>query len=162
MDQLMAAAGVDMNSREFDAMLKWEAKGRRNPPPKALRPMLARILAKYLEDQEREQQEHIQRIQARIDAEAAAKAAKYDRYLTPAQLCERSGLTAEQLAALAAARLLLPDREGKYRPKLEGWAIKLAYLLGAGWDIETIRRWAAERWHSPNPRAWPPEKAGYS
>jgi len=161
MDELMAAAGCDMSTREFYAFLKWEANGRKLPPPKGLRPMLARAAAQHLEEWEKEQQVHLQRIQARIDAEAAAKVAKYDRYLTPAELCKRSRLTATDLAALATARLLLPDHEGKYRPKLESWAGKLSYLLRTGWNIETIRRWAAERWNNPNPRAWPPDRALY-
>lgn len=165
MNRLMAAAGIDMTGEEFDALINWEGKGLKGKPPKALQARLALLVEQRLAEYERERESALQAIRERIIAreerERAAKEAKYSRYLSPGDLCEQSSLTAEELAALAAARLLLPDREGKYRPKLAGWAGKLAYLLHAGWDIETIRRWAAERWHNPNPRAWPPDKAIY-
>jgi hypothetical protein len=89
-------------------------------------------------------------------------AARDARYLTPAQLCEQSGLTADNLADLAAARLLLPDtKDGRYRPKLAGWGRKLAYLLGEGWTVGELRAWARGRWSTPDPRTWPPERAAW-
>jgi hypothetical protein len=81
------------------------------------------------------------------------------RQMTAAQLCEVSGLTPEELAALADARLLLPDRPREtYRPKLAGWARKLSYLLHDGWTILEIKNWAKERWETGNPREWPPDR----
>jgi hypothetical protein len=72
---------------------------------------------------------------------------------------EQSGLTIDELEALAEARLLVPDRpDGRYRPKLVGWGKKLAFLLREGWDIESIKRWIKERWETGNPRQWPPDR----
>lgn len=85
----------------------------------------------------------------------------YEGYLTAGDLCQRAGLGAAELAALESARLLVPDRENRYRPKLAGWAGKLAYLLREGWEIAEIKRWAAGRWDSPDPRRWPPERAAW-
>lgn len=77
--------------------------------------------------------------------------------LTAAELCEQSGLTADDLAGLESVRLLLPDRpSGLYRPKLVGWGRKLAYLLRAGWPLESVQAWARGRWRTSNPRQWPP------
>ena len=83
--------------------------------------------------------------------------------LTAGELCERSGLTADELAMLESAGLLRPTRtnpEPLYRPKLGRWAQRLAYLLGEGWTLAEIKHWTRERWHTANPRAWPPEKPG--
>jgi len=83
----------------------------------------------------------------------------YEGFLSVSDLCQQSGLTQENLSQLEAARLLLPDtRDRRYRPKLEGWANKLAYLLNEGWSIEEIRAWAKGRWKTENPREWPPER----
>ena len=82
----------------------------------------------------------------------------YEHYLTAAQLCEGNGLTSHDLAALEAARLLVPDHDGKYRPKLAGWAAKLAYLLAEGWEIAEIKAWARGRFYTDNPREWPPDR----
>jgi hypothetical protein len=72
--------------------------------------------------------------------ELAKRSQRKTNCLTATELCERSGLTQDDLAALESARLLLPDRpSGKYRPKLAGWAGKLAYLLRVGWGIPEIK-----------------------
>lgn len=85
----------------------------------------------------------------------------YPGYLTPDELRAQSGLTPDNLAALEAARLLLPDHGGRYRPKLAGWGRKLAHLLGEGWTIDELKAWARGRWSTPNPRAWPPDLAAW-
>ena len=83
----------------------------------------------------------------------------YEDYLNAEELCRQSGLGAEDLPKLEAARLLLPDvKDGRYRPKLAGWGKKLTYLLREGWEIEEIKTWAKGRWKSGNPREWPPAK----
>ena len=80
------------------------------------------------------------------------------QHLTPEQLCEKSGLSLDDLALLESARLLVPDlKDGRYRPKLAGWGQKLAYLLHEGWSLAEIKRWAKDRWSTPNPRRWPPD-----
>jgi hypothetical protein len=83
----------------------------------------------------------------------------YAAYLTPAVICERSGLSQADLAALNDYRLLLPDHGDLYRPKLASWASKLAYLLRAGWSLSEIKTWTRRRWQTPDPRHWPPELA---
>jgi hypothetical protein len=84
---------------------------------------------------------------------------RYPGYLTAEELCRASGLAREDLVRLEVARLLLPDsQDGRYRPKLKGWAGKLAFLLGQGWEMEEIKRWSKGRWKSANPRAWPPAR----
>jgi hypothetical protein len=81
-------------------------------------------------------------------------------YLTRGQLLENSGLSKVELSRLEDIRLLVPDtKDGRYRPKLVGWGKKLAYLLGAGWDVDEIKQWSKERWNSDNPRVWPPKKS---
>lgn len=80
----------------------------------------------------------------------------YARYLAAGDICAQSGLTLDNLAELNAARLLLPDHDGKYRPKVAGWARKLAYLLRTNWTIEEIKGWSKGRWAFPDPRQWPP------
>lgn len=89
------------------------------------------------------------------------ESARYSGYLSAGDLCERAALTPGELESLHAARLLVPDHEGLYRPKLASWAGKLAYLLHAGWNIDELRRWSAGRWATPNPRAWPPDLAAW-
>ena len=82
----------------------------------------------------------------------------YAHYLTRNELCDKSGLSNEQLAQIEKARLLLPDRpDGRYRPKLVNWGKKISYLLGKGWEIEEIRHWSKERWKMNNPKEWPPK-----
>jgi hypothetical protein len=85
----------------------------------------------------------------------------YADYLTPAAICERSGLSLAELAALNDSRLLVPDHGELYRPKLGSWAAKLAYLLRAGWSLAELQAWARGRWSTPDPRAWPPERAAW-
>lgn len=162
MGGMLLGTGLDMPPAVFDAMLKWEADPTKKPPVRVrhyLEKNRARTEAKLREIQERRHAEFLAMVQAEEARQAAELAAKYARYLTPADLCDRAGLTAAELESLAAARLLVSDHEGNYRPKLAGWAVKLAYLLHTGWDVETIKRWAADRWKSKNPRAWPPDKA---
>jgi len=83
----------------------------------------------------------------------------YEHYLTLDELCKRSGLSHADLIQLEEGRLLLPDTpEGRYRPKLEGWGHKLAYLLGDGWKLDEIKRWSKSRFKSNDPRQWPPDR----
>lgn len=98
-------------------------------------------------------QERTRAFLAQLEAEQAAR---YADYLSAGQLAERAGLTPGELAQLSEARLLVPDRGDLYRPKLAGWACKLAELLHAGWDVASIKSWARGRWSTPNPRQWPP------
>lgn len=86
----------------------------------------------------------------------------YADYLTAAELCEQSGLTLNSLAALESARLLLPDHDGRYRPKLAGWGRKLARLLAEGWNLDELKAWARGRWSTPDPRRFPPDRADWS
>lgn len=157
---LLASAGLDMSPAELDALLTWHGEGK---PPKKLRAYFSRhysrIMAEVQARQEQEYRAALARLRELEEQEQAAKLAKYSRYLSAGDLCEQSGLSAGELESLHAARLLVPDRDGKYRPKLAGWAGKLATLLHAGWSIAEIRRWAAGRWSTPDPRAWPPDRA---
>jgi hypothetical protein len=82
----------------------------------------------------------------------------YAEYLMPAELCARSGLSLVDLKALESIRLLLPDRDGKYRPKLVTWAHKLVYLITEGWSLNEINHWAKGRWATADPRQWPPTR----
>jgi len=83
----------------------------------------------------------------------------YEHYLTLDELCKRSGLSHADLIQLEEVRLLLPDTpDFRYRPKLGGWGRKLAYLLGEGWELDEIKRWAKGRWKTENPREWPPNR----
>lgn len=84
------------------------------------------------------------------------KVDRYANYLTRDELCEKSGLSSKTLAQLEEARLLLPDRDERYRPKLVSWGQKLAYLLNNGWENTDILAWANGRWKTSNPRQWPP------
>lgn len=83
---------------------------------------------------------------------------RYEGYLSREELCEASGLSDRELELLDNAHLLLPDHEGKYRPKLTGWAHKLKYLLDHNWSIAEVQVWAKNRWKMTNPRLWPPRK----
>ena len=84
---------------------------------------------------------------------------RYAEYLTAEELCCQSGLSLKDLQELTEIRLLVPDTpDGRYRPKLIGWAKKLDYLLGEGWELDEIKRWAKERFKIKNPKQWPPEK----
>jgi hypothetical protein len=85
----------------------------------------------------------------------------YASYLTASDLCAQSDLTQDNLSQLAVARLLLPDHDEKYRPKLAGWARKLSYLLGEGWTIDELRTWSRGRWMTTNPRQFPPNRADW-
>jgi hypothetical protein len=87
----------------------------------------------------------------------------YDRhegYLSEQELSESSGLSREDISRLNSIRLLVPDtKDGRYRPKLVGWAKKLDYLLEAGWGPEEIQRWSKNRWQTKDPRKWPPDRS---
>lgn len=82
----------------------------------------------------------------------------YDDLITRDQLCEQSGLSKKDLERLETIRLLLPDKDDLYRPKLAGWGRKLAFLLDQGWDLNEIKAWAKGRWKTSNPRQWPPRR----
>jgi hypothetical protein len=104
-------------------------------------------------------EERAARMKSILEEIQERESARYSGYLSAGDLCERAGLAPSELESLHAARLLVPDHEGLYRPKLAGWAGKLATLLHAGWTINELRRWAVGRWSTPNPRAWPPDRA---
>ena len=81
----------------------------------------------------------------------------HSNYLTDKELCERSGLSKNDLKRLEEARLLLPDRPSNlYRPKLLSWAKKLVFLIDEAWSIPEIKAWSKGRWNTNNPRLWPP------
>lgn len=128
-------------------MREFEGKRVKLPPPGGyFARRLAESMARYFED-----------------AKAAALADPYPDYLTAGELCELAELAPADLVRLEAARLLIPDTtDGRYRPKLAGWARKLAYLLAQGWDLAEVAAWARGRWSTPNPRAWPPERAAWA
>lgn len=73
--------------------------------------------------------------------------------LTASELCERTGLLREDLAALAEAALLTPSASGRYKPRNLLWACKLANLLGEGWTVQEIKAWTRRRWSQSDPRA---------
>ena len=77
------------------------------------------------------------------------------------ELCIASGLSRADVWELEAAGLLLPthtDPAPSYRPRLVGWARKLAYLRGEGWTLDEIRMWVNGRWSTANPRQWPRDR----
>jgi len=78
-------------------------------------------------------------------------------YLTKKELCQRSSLPPDKLKLLTDFHLITPDFDGKYRPKLLGWAKKLVYLLDHGWEPTEIKLWASGRFRTDNPRQWPPD-----
>ena len=83
------------------------------------------------------------------------------RYVTAEELCAASGLSRADLWELEAAMLLLPtqtDPAPRYRPRLVGWARKLAYLRREGWTVDEIGAWARGRFASGNTLQWPPER----
>jgi hypothetical protein len=82
----------------------------------------------------------------------------YADYLTADEIAEQSDLSHDDINRLHDVRLLVPDRDGKYRPKLAGWAKKLAYLLGEGWELAEIKRWAKGRFQTGDPKKWPPDR----
>ncbi|MHB8114329.1 MAG: hypothetical protein ACYDHA_12845 [Bellilinea sp.] len=82
----------------------------------------------------------------------------YSKYLTEEDLCTSSGLSGQELISLKTSRLLVPDHQGKYRPKLLSWAKKLKQLLDLGWTVDEIKDWSKTRWGSGNPREWLPKK----
>jgi len=87
---------------------------------------------------------------------------RYIDYLTVDELCRQSGLTLEDLSQLQEIRLLVPDTaDGRYRPKLVGWARKLHYLHSDGWELREIKRWAGGRFKTDNPKQWPPDKVSW-
>jgi hypothetical protein len=137
-----------MNFDELGTYLECEASGKRLPKriEKKVNMGLAEMAKADLE-------KLLEEIRNRPDP--------YADYLTPVAICERSGLSLADLAALNDSRLLVPDHGELYRPKLASWAGKLAYLLRAGWSLAELQAWARGRWSTPNPRAWPPERAAW-
>ncbi len=83
----------------------------------------------------------------------------YSHYLTTDELCLQSQLSLENLERLKKYRLLIPDKNEKYRPKLVQWAKKLAYLINDGWSLSEIKLWANKRFESDNPKRWPPSRS---
>jgi len=146
-NMLAAQMGNGMTGADVAYLLDPKKAGRRLPPRGGL---FAQELADLLRAE-----------RARVLAELEAD--PYPDHLTAGELCEQSGLEAQDLARLEAARLLVPDtKDGRYRPKLAGWARKLAYLLAQGWDLAEVAAWARGRWSTPNPRAWPPDRAAWA
>lgn len=84
----------------------------------------------------------------------------YREYLTEEDLCTSSGLSRDELLALKTSRLLVPDHQRKFRPKLLSWAKKLKQLLDLGWTVDEVKQWSKTRWKSGNPREWLPKKNG--
>jgi hypothetical protein len=82
----------------------------------------------------------------------------YANYLTVDEIAEQSGLSHSDVERLYEVRLLVPDHDGKYRPKLAGWAKKLAYLLGEGWELYEIKCWAKWRFQTDYTMQWPPDR----
>jgi len=83
---------------------------------------------------------------------------RYADYLTAEALCREAGISSKDLQKLMDIRLIVPDTpNGRYRPKLLGWAKKLAYLIDEGWELIEIKRWASGRFDSENPKQWPPD-----
>jgi hypothetical protein len=85
----------------------------------------------------------------------------YEHYLTADELCNQSGLSPQGFEQLSAIRLLVPDHEGRFRPRLLKWAGKLAYLLSEGWKADEIKRWAKGRFQTNHPRQWPPDRCDW-
>ncbi len=82
-------------------------------------------------------------------------------YVTPDDLCAQSGLDRFDLWEPEAAGLLRPthtEPAPRYRPRLVGWARKLAYLRREGWTLDEIGAWARGRWETDDPRRWPPRR----
>lgn len=165
MSGVLKGAGMGMTPSEFKALLEWQRGGSKGEVPKKLKKRwewaLSQACEKVQQQQEQQVREELELLREEREEEQAKEAARMARYLSPAALCERAGLTADELASLGAARLLNPDKEGKYRPKLEGWAGKLAYLLHDGWDLHEITRWARGRWAAGAARQWPPVRADW-
>lgn len=121
-------------------------------------PKKLRIALRAYSYQSEIRQKRIDRITQYEKLREEKRAARYADYLSASDLCEHSNLTKEELELLQLARLLIPDFEDRYRPKLLGWARKLAYLFHEGWTVEEIKKWASGRWSTSNPRLWPPNK----
>jgi hypothetical protein len=99
------------------------------------------------------------RLRARQPVDSPPPVDRRASYVTSNELRDRSRLTDRELSQLLEAHLLLPDTtDGRYRPKLITWAIKLAYLLRRGWEIDEIKAWSVGRWKLGNPRRWPPRR----
>ncbi len=65
-------------------------------------------------------------------------------YVTLDDLCAQSGLDRFDLWELESAGLLRPthtEPAAQYRPRLVGWARKLAYLRREGWTLDEIEIW---------------------
>jgi hypothetical protein len=130
-----------LTQAEIGTLLDCDLNGK--PPPKRIEQKIrAHMLAQLLE-------------------ELSNRPNPYVDYLSPDAMCERSGLSLADLAALKAARLLVPDNGELYRPKLASWAGKLAYLLRAGWSLTELKAWTRGRWQTPDSRRWPPELAAW-
>ncbi len=80
--------------------------------------------------------------------------------VTVEELCKQSGLTLTALSQLEEMGLLRPTYPNppRYRPRLVGWAWKVAFLLEQGWTSDEIAAWAKGRWSRANPRQWPPDR----
>jgi hypothetical protein len=85
----------------------------------------------------------------------------YGEYLTLDAMCKQSNLSEKDIRQLETARILVPDHNGKYRPKLVRWAQKLSYLLSQNWQIDEIKRWARGRFNTKNPKQWPPHRSDW-
>jgi hypothetical protein len=71
---------------------------------------------------------------------------KLEKYLTAEELCRLSGLTLDELKNLSEFRLLVPDtKDGRYRPKLVGWAKKLKEKISWSISYEEIKNWSKIR-----------------
>ena len=82
-------------------------------------------------------------------------------YVTPDDLCGQSGLDRFDLWELESAGLLRPthtEPAPQYRPRLVGWARKLAHLRREGWTLDEIGAWARGRWETDDARRWPPRR----
>jgi hypothetical protein len=84
----------------------------------------------------------------------------HHNYLTADEICQKSGLSHNDIEDLEEARILMPDTKDRlYRPKLASWARKLSYLLDEGWETLEIKAWVKGRWSTSDPRHWPPDRS---
>ena len=91
----------------------------------------------------------INRRMAEIEEKEQKKEERLAKYLTSDELCRQSGLSLEEIDKLEEYQLLVPDtKDGKYRPKLVGWGMKLKEKLSNGWTFKEVKEWTKERWRS--------------
>ena len=142
---------------QFDSLYKLMAASMQDSHP-GFTPEDVRFMLEY--DPERRHYSPAFKRWLMLSAQDAQNYDFYPGYLSASELCTQSGLDPSDLTRLGAARLLLTDRpSGLYRPKLVGWARKLAYLLAHEWDMDEIKRWSKGRWATPNPKQWPPNRS---